>query len=59
LGVIEFTASSVNDLLEQIDGYVIVTVDGNKTIVTSNASIVQFSPPFQIILLKIMALLHL
>ncbi|RLF60250.1 MAG: nodulation protein NfeD [Thermoplasmata archaeon] len=55
LGVIEFTASSVNDLLEQIDGYVIVTVDGNKTIVTSNASIVQFSPPFQIILLKIIS----
>ena len=55
LGVIEFTASSVNDLLEQIDGSVIVTVDGNKTLATANASIVQFSPPFQIILLKIIS----
>jgi len=55
LGVIEFTASSVNDLLEQIDGYVIVTVDGNKTLATANVSIVQFSPPFQIVLLRIIS----
>lgn len=55
LGVIEFTASSVNDLLEQINGSVIVTVDGNRTITTANASIVHFSPPFQIVLLKIIS----
>ena len=55
LGVIEFTATSVNDLLEQIDGHVIITVDGNKTLATANASIVQFSPPFQIVLLRIIS----
>jgi len=52
LGAIEFTASSLGDLLNTIDGATVMTAEGEEIISSSNASIIRFSPPFQIGLLK-------
>ena len=52
LGAIEFTASSIGGLLNAIDGVSVMTAEGEETISSSNASIIRFSPPFQIGLLK-------
>jgi len=55
LGVIEFTASSIDDLLDQIDGVVVTTLDEKKTLSTAEATTVTYEPPFQIILLTIIS----
>ena len=52
LGAIEFTASSLGNLLIAIDGATVMTAEGEETISSVNASIIRFSPPFQIGLLK-------
>jgi len=52
LGAIEVTTSSIKELLEKIDGTVVRTIEGNHTINSANVSIIHFSPPFQIGLLK-------
>ena len=55
LGAVEVTASSIEDLINNIDGIKVMTGDGEKIISSKNASIIRFSVPFQIELLKIIS----
>jgi membrane-bound serine protease (ClpP class) len=55
LGVIEVTAPTIQMLVNNIDGIIIKTSDGNQTLQINNVTIHQFSPPFQIGFLKIIS----
>ena len=45
-GLVDFMADNVPDLLEQLDGYHVTTIDGETTLDTANALVVQFDPTF-------------
>jgi membrane-bound serine protease (ClpP class) len=45
-GLVDFIANNVPDLLEQLDGYQVTTVDGETTLDTANALVVPFDPTF-------------
>ena len=51
-GVIEVTASSLEDLKKQIDGLTVTTTSGNFTIKSKDATIVEWSPSLRILILK-------
>lgn len=55
LGAIEVTASSIEELLEEIDGMMVMTGEGEEIINSENASIIHFDVPFQIGLLKMIS----
>ncbi len=50
--VIEFVSSSIDQLLEDIDGIIVHTSSGNITLNTKNAEKIQYSPSFKILVLK-------
>lgn len=45
-GLVDFMADNVPDLLEQLDGYQVTTIDGETTLDTANALVVPFDPTF-------------
>jgi len=47
-GVIEYTASDINSLLQQVDGTIVNTVTGNISLSVENASLILYNPPLQI-----------
>jgi len=53
--VIEFTAHSIPDLLNQINGTHVRTSQGNITLETKDASIQYFSPSFQVEIMKFLS----
>ncbi|MEM0466300.1 MAG: nodulation protein NfeD [Candidatus Thermoplasmatota archaeon] len=55
LGVIEYTASSVEELLEKIDTHAIRTSTENKTLHTKNASLVRYAPSFKIQIMNLLS----
>jgi len=55
LGVIEFVSSSVNQLLDDIDGTNITISSGNVTLQTKNAEQIFYSPSFKIQVLKLIS----
>jgi membrane-bound serine protease (ClpP class) len=50
--VIEFVSSSIDQLLEDIDGTMVHTSSGNITLNTKNAEKIEYSPSFKILVLK-------
>jgi len=50
--VIEFVSSSIDQLLEDVDGTIIHTSSGNITLNTRNAEKIHYSPSFKILILK-------
>jgi len=55
MGVIEFVSSSVDDLLDDINGTIVPLSSGNITLYTTNAGQISFSPSFKIQFLKIIS----
>jgi membrane-bound serine protease (ClpP class) len=53
--VIEFAASSVDDLLNDINGTVVTTSAGNITLFTKDATQIKYSPSIKIHLLKVIS----
>jgi membrane-bound serine protease (ClpP class) len=51
-GVIEYSANSINELLDRIDGANITTSEGSITLHTANATVQYFSPSFQVEFIK-------
>ena len=49
---IEYTAHSISDLLNQLDGIQVKTSQGNITLQTKDASVQYFSPSFQVEIMK-------
>jgi len=54
-GVIEYTASSLEELLTSIDGTVVETADGNHTLSTADASVDYFAPSFKVDILRVIS----
>lgn len=50
--VVEFIASSIDDLKEKINGLTVPTTSGNFTILSSNAEVVEWSPSIRLQVLK-------
>lgn len=48
LGVIEYTATDIDSLLQQVNGTIVNTVSGNSTVSVANASYIPYTPPLQI-----------
>lgn len=48
LGVIEYTATDIDSLLQQVNGTIVTTVSGNSTLSVANASYISYIPPIQI-----------
>jgi membrane-bound serine protease (ClpP class) len=46
IGLIDFIADNVPDLLEQLDGFQVTTIDGPLTLETKNSQIIPFDPSF-------------
>ncbi|MFC1922476.1 nodulation protein NfeD [Chloroflexota bacterium] len=46
IGLVDFMADNVPDLLEQLDGYQVITIDGETILDTTNALVVPFDPTF-------------
>jgi membrane-bound serine protease (ClpP class) len=46
IGLIDFIADNVPDLLEQLDGFQVTTIDGTLTLETKNSQIIPFDPTF-------------
>jgi len=46
IGLVDFIADNVPDLLEQLDGYQVTTIDGSVTLDTSDALLIPFDPTF-------------
>ncbi|RPI33137.1 MAG: nodulation protein NfeD [Chloroflexota bacterium] len=44
VGLVDFIATDLNDLIRQLDGWTVVTIDGERTLETSNAAIREVSP---------------
>ena len=53
--VIEVVATSVGDLLNQVDGTVVQTSQGNKTLLTAGAELVDFSPSIKIQVIQVLS----
>jgi membrane-bound serine protease (ClpP class) len=54
VGLIDFIANNVNDLLRQLDGFKVETVDGERTLHTANATVQPFDMSFIETLLSIL-----
>ena len=54
IGLIDFIADNVPDLLEQLDGYQVTTIDGSLTLETKNSQVIPFDPTFIESLLSIL-----
>ena len=54
-GVIEIVASSIDELIEMLDGTIIETVDGPFTLKTLDAETVQWSPSLRITVLQFLS----
>jgi membrane-bound serine protease (ClpP class) len=46
IGLIDFIAGNVPDLLEQLDGFQVITIDGPLTLETKNSQVIPFDPTF-------------
>jgi membrane-bound serine protease (ClpP class) len=46
IGLIDFIADDVPDLLNQLDGFQVTTIDGQVTLETANSLIIPFDPTF-------------
>jgi membrane-bound serine protease (ClpP class) len=46
VGLVDFIANDVNDLLRQLDGFKVETVDGERTLETTNATVQPFDMSF-------------
>jgi membrane-bound serine protease (ClpP class) len=46
IGLIDFIAANVPNLLEQLDGYQVTTIDGPVTLETKNSQVIPFDPTF-------------
>jgi membrane-bound serine protease (ClpP class) len=46
IGLIDFIAPDVTNLLEQLDGFQVTTIDGPLTLETKNSQIIPFDPSF-------------
>ena len=46
IGLIDFIADDVPDLLDQLDGFQVTTIDGQVTLETANSLIIPFDPTF-------------
>jgi membrane-bound serine protease (ClpP class) len=46
IGLVDFLADDVPDLLEQLDGFQVTTMEGSSTLNTANALVTQFDPSF-------------
>ena len=46
IGLVDFIAESVPDLLRQVDGFQVTTIDGTQTLDTADALVVPFNPTF-------------
>jgi membrane-bound serine protease (ClpP class) len=46
IGLVDFIAESVPDLLRQVDGFQVTTIDGTQTLDTADALTVPFNPTF-------------
>lgn len=46
IGLVDFIAVSVSDLLEKLDGYQVSTIDGDVTLDTSDAAVISFEQTF-------------
>ena len=46
IGLVDFIADNVPDLLEQLDGYQVTTIDGSVTLDTTDALLIPFDPTF-------------
>jgi membrane-bound serine protease (ClpP class) len=46
IGLIDFIADNVPDLLEQLDGFQVTTIDGTLTLETKNSQVIPFDPTF-------------
>jgi membrane-bound serine protease (ClpP class) len=46
IGLVDFIADNVPDLLDQVDGYQVTTIDGPLTLDTSDAVVIPFDPTF-------------
>jgi len=55
MGVIEFVSSSVDQLLNDIDGTIVTTSAGNVTLHTKDAEQLKYSPSFKIQILKLIS----
>ncbi|MBN2599533.1 MAG: nodulation protein NfeD [Candidatus Thermoplasmatota archaeon] len=53
--IIEITASSVDELLNDIDGRTVITASGTVTLHTKDAEQIRYSPSIQILLLKLIS----
>ena len=53
--IIEITASSVDELLNDIDGRTVTTASGTVTLHTKDAEQIRYSPSIQILLLKLIS----
>jgi len=53
--IIEITASSVDELLNNIDGRTVTTASGTVTLHTKDAKQIRYSPSIQILLLKVIS----
>jgi membrane-bound serine protease (ClpP class) len=54
-GVIEFVSSSVDQLLDDINGTIVTTSAGNVTLYTKDAEQLKYSPSFKIQILKLIS----
>jgi membrane-bound serine protease (ClpP class) len=46
IGLVDFIANNVPDLLDQLDGYQVTTIDGPVTLNTTDALVIPFDPTF-------------
>jgi membrane-bound serine protease (ClpP class) len=46
IGLVDFLADNVPDLLNQLDGFQVTTVDGSRTLATADALVTPFNPTF-------------
>jgi membrane-bound serine protease (ClpP class) len=46
IGLVDFIADNVSDLLDQLDGFQVTTIDGLETLNTANSLVIPFDPSF-------------
>jgi membrane-bound serine protease (ClpP class) len=46
LGLVDFVADNVPDLLDQLDGFQVTTIDGSVTLDTTDVNVIPFDPTF-------------
>ena len=55
LGAIEFVASTIDELIQDLDGYNVSTIQGNITLSTADAEQIRFSPSIRIQIMKFLS----